>query len=212
MTTTEVDNWPADVEGVLGPDLMQRFRRMPSVSPRRSSMTISTASIWRGDPSLCKGTLAATAATPRDRDGCVGKVPRPGFRDRLHGPWCQRLRHLRRILLPRPGRVRGRRRQHRSGGGAVPVEHCLEGAPRAPSRQFRAEPIMVDKLRARVAEEKIQLHLWKTLDEVLGDASGVTGVRLKSIRDSSTSTSSSPVASSPSAISPTPTSLRANWT
>ena len=48
--------------------------------------------------------------------------------------------------------------------------------------KFRAEAILVDKMMAKVAEGKMELHLWNTLDEVLGDASGVTGVRLKSTR------------------------------
>jgi thioredoxin reductase (NADPH) len=52
--------------------------------------------------------------------------------------------------------------------------------------KFRAEPILVDKVNERVREGKMQLHLWHTLDEVLGDASGVTGVRIKSTQDGST--------------------------
>ena len=46
--------------------------------------------------------------------------------------------------------------------------------------KFRAEAILVDKLHEKVAAGKMELHLWNTLDEVLGDASGVTGVRLRS--------------------------------
>jgi thioredoxin reductase (NADPH) len=49
--------------------------------------------------------------------------------------------------------------------------------------KFRAEPIMVDKLMEKVAAGKIVLQLHETLDEVLGDASGVTGVRLKTRAD-----------------------------
>jgi thioredoxin reductase (NADPH) len=53
--------------------------------------------------------------------------------------------------------------------------------------KFRAEPIMIDKLMERVREGKVVLHLFHTLDEVLGDASGVTGVRLKSTQGGATS-------------------------
>jgi thioredoxin reductase (NADPH) len=53
--------------------------------------------------------------------------------------------------------------------------------------KFRAEAILIDKLHAKVAEGKLALHLFQTLDEVLGDASGVTGVRLKSPADGETS-------------------------
>ena len=53
--------------------------------------------------------------------------------------------------------------------------------------KFKAEAILVDKLMEKVAASKIQLHLWHTLDEVLGNDSGVTGVRIRSTQDSSTS-------------------------
>jgi len=52
--------------------------------------------------------------------------------------------------------------------------------------KFRAEAILVDKLNDKVAAGKMQLHVFNTLDEVLGDQSGVTGVRLKSTVDGST--------------------------
>ena len=45
--------------------------------------------------------------------------------------------------------------------------------------KFRAEPILIDKLHEKVAAGKVELHLFRTLDEVLGDATGVTGMRLK---------------------------------
>ena len=73
------------------------------------------------------------------------------------------------------------------GGGNTAVEEALYLSNIASKvhlihrrDKFRAEAILVDKLHAKVAEGKMQLHLWNTLDEVLGDASGVTGVRLQS--------------------------------
>jgi thioredoxin reductase (NADPH) len=79
------------------------------------------------------------------------------------------------------------------GGGNTAVEEALYLANIASTvhlvhrrDRFRAEPIMVDKLMARAEAGKIRLHLWHTLDEVLGDASGVTGVRLKSMQDGTT--------------------------
>ena len=54
--------------------------------------------------------------------------------------------------------------------------------------KFRAEAILIDKVAAKVAAGKIDLHLWNTLDEVLGDASGVTGVRLKSTQGDAATT------------------------
>ena len=52
--------------------------------------------------------------------------------------------------------------------------------------KFRAEPILVDKMMEKARTGKLELHLWHTLDEVLGDASGVTGVRLRSTTDGAT--------------------------
>jgi thioredoxin reductase (NADPH) len=79
------------------------------------------------------------------------------------------------------------------GGGNTAVEEALYLSNIASKvhvvhrrDKFRAEAILIDKLMAKVESGKVQLHLWQTLDEVLGDASGVTGVRLKSIRDGAT--------------------------
>jgi thioredoxin reductase (NADPH) len=53
--------------------------------------------------------------------------------------------------------------------------------------KFRAEAILIDKMMAKVADGKMQLHLWSTLDEVLGDAKGVHGVRIRSTQGGATS-------------------------
>jgi thioredoxin reductase (NADPH) len=73
------------------------------------------------------------------------------------------------------------------GGGNTAVEEALYLSNIASKvhvvhrrDKFRAEAILIDKLMGKVEAGKVQLHLWKTLDEVLGDASGVTGVRLRS--------------------------------
>jgi thioredoxin reductase (NADPH) len=80
------------------------------------------------------------------------------------------------------------------GGGNTAVEEAIYLANIASKvhlihrrDKFRAEPIMVDKLMERAAAGKIELHLFQTLDEVLGDATGVTGVRLKSVQGGATS-------------------------
>ena len=80
------------------------------------------------------------------------------------------------------------------GGGNTAVEEALYLSNIASKvhlihrrDKFRAEPILVDKLMDKVAAGKMELHLWQTLDEVLGDASGVTGVRLKAAQGGATS-------------------------
>jgi thioredoxin reductase (NADPH) len=79
------------------------------------------------------------------------------------------------------------------GGGNTAVEDALYLSNIAAKvhlihrrDKFRAEPILVDKVMDKVAAGKIELHLWHTLEEVLGDSSGVTGVRLRSAQDGST--------------------------
>jgi thioredoxin reductase (NADPH) len=79
------------------------------------------------------------------------------------------------------------------GGGNTAVEEALYLANIARKvhvihrrDKFRAEAILIDKLQDKAREGKVELHLWQTLDEVLGDQTGVTGVRLKSTQDGST--------------------------
>ena len=79
------------------------------------------------------------------------------------------------------------------GGGNTAVEEALYLSNIATKvylihrrDKFKAEPILVDKLMSKVAEGKIELRTFNTLDEVLGDASGVTGVRIKSTVDGKT--------------------------
>ena len=71
------------------------------------------------------------------------------------------------------------RRQHGRGRGPVPFQHCQQGDLVHRRDKFKAEPILVDKLMDKVAEGKIELKTFHTLDEVLGDATGVTGIRVK---------------------------------
>jgi thioredoxin reductase len=77
--------------------------------------------------------------------------------------------------------------------------------------KFKAEPILVDKLKQRVADGKVDLKGHRTLDEILGDASGVTGIRLKSTLTGETENIDLQAASSRSATNRTPTSSRVNW-
>jgi len=102
------------------------------------------------------------------------------------------LRHLRRFLLSQATDGFFYRKQHVAviGGGNTAVEEALYLANIADQvilvhrrQQFRAEKIMVDKLMERVKAGKIRLELDHVLDEVLGDDSGVTGIRIRHVNN-----------------------------
>jgi thioredoxin reductase (NADPH) len=188
MTTTDVDNWPADVDGVMGPDLMQRFQK----HAERFNTQIVYDHINQVDLGKRPFTLTGDSGTYT----CDSLIIATGASAKYLG-------------LPSEQTFMGRGVSgcatcdgffYRSqevcvvGGGNTAVEEALYLSNIASKvhlihrrDKFRAEAILIDKLHAKVAEGKMQLHLWQTLDEVLGDASGVTGVRLKSTQDGGTS-------------------------
>ena len=181
MTTTDVDNWPADVDGVMGPDLMQRFQKHAErfntdivfdhintvdLSQRPFKLTGDSGSY------TCEALIIATGASAK----YLGLPSEEAFMGRgVSGcATCDGFFYRGQEVCV-------------VGGGNTAVEEALYLSNIASKvhlvhrrDKFRAEAILVDKLHAKVAEGKMQLHLWNTLDEVLGDASGVTGVRLKS--------------------------------
>ena len=180
MTTTEVDNWPADVDGVQGPELMARFE----AHAKRFDTEIVFDHIHTVDFSVkpytltgdsgtytCDALIIATGASakylglPSEQafmgKGVSGCATCDGFfyRDQ---PVCV------------------------VGGGNTAVEEALYLTGIASKvtvihrrDKFRAEPILIDRLMERVKEGKAELQLWSELDAVLGDASGVTGVRIR---------------------------------
>ena len=181
MTTTEVDNWPADVHGVQGPELMQRFlehaeRFATNIVFDHIHTVDLKAKPFRltGDSGsyTCDALIIATGASAK----YLGLASEQLFMGKgVSGcATCDGFFYKGQDVCV-------------VGGGNTAVEEALYLANIASKvhlihrrDKFRAEPIMVDKLMERVAEGKIVLHLFHTLDEVLGDASGVTGVRLKS--------------------------------
>ncbi len=130
------------------------------------------------------GSLHLRFADHRHRR--IGQVPGPALRRSLHGPGRVGLRHLRRLFYrEQPVCV--------IGGGNTAVEEALYLSNIASKvtlvhrrDKFKAEPILVDKLMEKVAEGKIELKTHLTLDEVLGDQSGVTGIRIQSTQDGHT--------------------------
>jgi len=187
MTTTDVDNWPADVMGVQGPELMQRFLQhaerfdtrivfdhIGEVDLSRRPFTL------KGDSGsyTCDALVIATGASAK----YIGLPSEEAFMGRgVSGcATCDGFFYRGQEVCV-------------VGGGNTAVEEALYLSNIASKvhlvhrrDKFRAEAILIDKLQAKVDAGTMQLHLWRTLDEVLGDASGVTGVRLKSTQDGST--------------------------
>ena len=188
MTTTDVDNWPADVDGVMGPDLMQRFQKHAERFDTRivfdhiNEVDFSKRPFsLRGDSGeyTCDALIISTGASAK----YLGLPSEQAFMGRgVSGcATCDGFFYRGQEVAV-------------VGGGNTAVEEALYLSNIASKvhlvhrrDKFRAEAILVDKLMAKVESGKMALHLWSTLDEVLGDASGVTGIRIRSTKDDSTS-------------------------
>ena len=187
MTTTEVDNWPADVHGVQGPELMQRFQEhaerfktqiifdhIHTVDFSQRPFTLT------GDSGVytCDALILATGASAQ----YLGMESETAFMGRGVSACatCDGFFYREQDVCV-------------IGGGNTAVEEALYLANIARKvtlvhrrDKFKAEPILVDKLHAKVAEGKIELKLFNVLDEVLGDPSGVTGIRIKNTQTGAT--------------------------
>ena len=193
MTTTDVDNWPADANGVQGPELMQRFLQHAErfnteilfdqihtvdFSARMQNPSSPLRLVGDAGEYTCDALIIATGASAQylgldsERDfmgkGVSGCATCDGFFFKK-----QRVAVI--------------------GGGNTAVEEALYLSNIAAHvtlvhrrNEFRAEKILLGKLEERVREGKITLQLDSVLDEVLGDESGVTGMRVKSTLDGST--------------------------
>ena len=184
MTTTEVDNWPADADGVLGPDLMQRFQR----HAERFNTKIVFDHINRVDFSSRPFTLVGDSGTYTGDTVIIAT----GASAKYLGLESEQTFMGRGVsgCATCDGFFYRGEEVCVVGGGNTAVEEALYLSNIAAKvhlihrrDKFRAEAILIDKLHARVAEGKMQLHLDQTLHEVLGDATGVTGVRTRSSRD-----------------------------
>lgn len=187
MTTTEVDNWPADVNGVQGPELMQRFLehaerfKTKIIFDHVSSVDLSKRPFTlKGDSGeyTCDSLIISTGASAK----YLGLPSEAAFMGRgVSGcATCDGFFYRDQICCV-------------VGGGNTAVEEALYLSNIASKvylvhrrDKFKAEPILVDKLMEKVAAGKIELKTFRTLDEVLGDASGVTGIRVKSVDDGTT--------------------------
>ncbi|HYD75442.1 thioredoxin-disulfide reductase [Ramlibacter sp.] len=187
MTTTDVDNWPADVNGVQGPELMQRFLehaerfKTEIVFDHINAVDLSKRPFTlKGDSGeyTCDALIIATGASAK----YLGLPSEQHFMGKGVSACatCDGFFYREQVTSV-------------VGGGNTAVEEALYLSNIASKvylihrrDKFRAEPILVDKLMEKVAAGKIELRLFKTVDEVLGDDSGVTGVRLKDTQTGAT--------------------------
>jgi thioredoxin reductase (NADPH) len=187
MTTTDVDNWPADAMGVQGPELMQRFQQHAErfdtdiVFDHINAVDLTRRPfVLEGDSGeySCNALIIATGASAK----YLGLPSEETFMGRgVSGcATCDGFFYRDQDVCV-------------VGGGNTAVEEALYLSNIASKvslvhrrDKFRAEPILVEKMMETVKAGRIDLHLWHTLDEVLGDASGVTGVRIRHTQDGGT--------------------------
>jgi len=188
MTTTEVDNWPADVMGVQGPELMQRFQQ----HAERFQTQIVFDHINAVDFSKRPFTLTGDSATYT----CDALIIATGASAKYLGLDSEQAFMGRGVsgCATCDGFFYRGQEVCVVGGGNTAVEEALYLSNIASTvhlihrrDKFRAEPILIDKLKEKADAGKIVLHFFQQLDEVLGDASGVTGVRIRSTLDDSKS-------------------------
>ncbi len=187
MTTTDVDNWPADADGVQGPELMERFQK--------HAERFNTEMIFDHIHTTYLAEKPIRLAGDNGEYTCDALIIATGASAQYLG-------------LPSEEAFSGKgvsacatcdgffyRNQEVAvvGGGNTAVEEALYLSNIASKvtlvhrrDKFKAEAILVDKLMARVTEGKIELALFNTLDEVLGDNSGVTGMRIKNTQTGET--------------------------
>lgn len=188
MTTTDVDNWPADAAGVQGPDLMQRFQEhaerfetemvfdhIASVDLSKRPFTLNGDS---GDVYTCDALIIATGASAQ----YLGLPSEEAFMGRGVSACatCDGFFYKKQDVVV-------------VGGGNTAVEEALYLSNICNSvtlihrrDKFRAEPIMVDKMMEKVNNGNMRLKLFYELQEVLGDNSGVTGVRIRNNQSNET--------------------------
>ncbi|GAB4561565.1 MAG: thioredoxin-disulfide reductase [Rhizobacter sp.] len=187
MTTTEVDNWPADVDGVQGPELMQRFEAHAKrfgtevIFDHINAVDLSTRPfVLQGDGGqyTCDALILATGASAK----YLGLPSEEAFKGRGVSACatCDGFFYRNQEVAV-------------IGGGNTAVEEALYLSNIASKvhlvhrrDKFRAEPIMVDKLMEKVGTGGIVLHLFQAVDEVLGGQGGMNALRLRSVQDNST--------------------------
>jgi thioredoxin reductase (NADPH) len=186
-TTTEVDNWPGDVEGLTGPALMERMQKHAErfdteiiYDHIHTAELQSRPFVLKGDSGTysCDALIIATGASAQ----YLGLPSEEAFSGKGVSACatCDGFFYRNQVVAV-------------IGGGNTAVEEALYLSNIAKEvhlvhrrDKLRSEKILQDKLFDKVENGNMRLHWNHTLDEVLGDQSGVTGVRLKSTVDGST--------------------------
>ncbi len=187
MTTTDVENWPADAKGVQGPELMQRFlEHAERFNTEIIFDHIHTAQLTErpirliGDAGeyTCDALIIATGASAQ----YLGLPSEENFMGRGVSACatCDGFFYKNQEVAV-------------VGGGNTAVEEALYLSHIASKvtvihrrDKFRAEPILVDRLLAREKEGRVEIRWNTVLDEVVGDDSGVTGVKLRNVQTGQT--------------------------
>ena len=186
MTTTEVDNWPADADGVMGPDLMGRFEKHAlrfNTQPIFDHIHTCELTnkpfrlIGDNDEYTCDALIISTGASAK----YLGIESESAFLGKGVSACatCDGFFYKNQEVAV-------------IGGGNTAIEEALYLANIASKvtivhrrDEFRAEAIMMDKVHEFMKEGKIILELFQELEEVIGNDQGVTGIKIKSNKDQS---------------------------
>jgi len=186
MTTTDVDNWPADADGVLGPELMSRFEKhalrfnTEIVFDHINKCDLQSKPlklIGDSDEYTCDALIISTGASAK----YLGLQSESNFMGKGVSACatCDGFFYKDQEVAV-------------VGGGNTAIEEALYLSNIASKvtiihrrDKFRAEAIMMDKVYSKVKEGKIVLELFYELDEVLGDEKGVNAIQIKSTKDQS---------------------------
>jgi thioredoxin reductase (NADPH) len=189
MTTTDVDNWPADAMGVQGPELMERFQKHAERFNTEVIFDhIHTAKL--GDKPITmigdQGTYTSDAIVIAT--GASAQYLGLPSEEEFMGKGVSACATCDGFFFKGQDVAV-------VGGGNTAVEEALYLSNIARQvtlvhrrDKFRAEKILIDKLMDRVKKGNVKLELNHVLEEVLGDKSGVAGMRIKSTQDDSTKT------------------------
>ena len=187
MTTTEVDNWPGDVHGLMGPDLMTRMQQ--------HAERFDTQFIYDHIHTVDLKSKPYTLTGDQGSYTCDALIIATGASAKYLGIESEQLFRGKGVsaCATCDGFFYKGQEVAVIGGGNTAVEEALYLANIAKKvtivhrrDKFKGEKILHDKLFKKAAEGKVEIIWNSSLDEVLGDATGVTGMRVKNVQDGST--------------------------